>query len=104
MMKHLLPLTFTLIFTLSVQVNAQNIGISSDARTPDESAGLDIDFNNKGFLIPRISLIGNTDNTTITDPAHSLLVYNTGISWGVSGFYFNAGTDITPKSSIELYF
>src|SRR3989338_11015 len=57
--------------------SAQNIGINATGSTPNISAGLDVDFNNKGLLIPRIALTGTGDVTTIATPATSLLVYNT---------------------------
>jgi hypothetical protein len=50
--------------------------------------------DNKGFLPPRVTLISTTDNTTITNPATGLLVYNTGNNAGLAaGYYFwNGGT------------
>ena len=62
---------------LSQSINAQNIGISDVAITPDASAMLEVKASNKGLLIPRVSLSSTTDNTTIASPATSLLVYNT---------------------------
>src|ERR1035437_8413654 len=52
----------------------QNVGIGTI--TPDHSARLEIFSNNQGLLIPRVWLISTTDNTTISSPAISLLVYN----------------------------
>jgi hypothetical protein len=50
---------------------------------------LDIDANNKGLLIPRVALTSATDATTISSPATSLLVYNTGTG-GLTpaGYYY----------------
>lgn len=56
---------------------SQNVGINSSGSSPDASAGLDVNFTNKGVLIPRVALTGKTDNTTIASAATSLLVYNT---------------------------
>lgn len=50
------------------------VGINTT--TPDPSSVLDIVSTNKGLLIPRVSLTGNTDVTTIPNPANGLLVYN----------------------------
>ncbi|MCT2409424.1 hypothetical protein NZD88_17880 [Chryseobacterium antibioticum] len=50
------------------------VGINTT--TPDPSSILDIVSTNKGLLIPRISLTGSTDVTTIPNPANGLLVYN----------------------------
>ena len=76
---------------------AQNIGINTSGALPDASALLDIDAapgNNKGLLIPRVSLISTTDVTTIVTPATSLLVYNTNASMtgGAVGFWYYDGT------------
>lgn len=65
-----------LLFTFS-SINAQNVGINSSGATPDASAGLDVDFSDKGILIPRVALTSITDATTIASPTTSLLIYNT---------------------------
>ncbi len=52
---------------------AQNIGINGTGATPDASAGLDLDFNDKGFLMPRVT---TTQRDNITSPAIGLMVYN----------------------------
>ncbi len=75
-MKKFILLLLALIL-LSQSINAQNIGISDVAITPDASAMLEVKASNKGLLIPRVSLSSTTDNTTIASPATSLLVYNT---------------------------
>lgn len=64
------------LFTYS-SVNAQNVGINSSGATPDASSGLDVDFSDKGILIPRVALTSITDATTIASPIASLLIYNT---------------------------
>lgn len=91
-------LIFTLILTTStVKIIAQNVGVNATGATPNTSAGLDIDFTNKGLLIPRISLTTTTDATTINPPVTSMLVYNTnaaitGIGAAGLGYYFWNGT------------
>ena len=52
------------------------VGISPTATTPDASAGLDVNFTNKGLLMPRVALSA-TNVATIASPATGLLVYNT---------------------------
>ncbi len=76
---------------------SQNIGINSTGAVPNVSAGLDIDFTNRGLLVPRIALTGINDAVTIATPATSLLVYNTnaGLPDGV-GYYYNSGTSAAP--------
>lgn len=73
---------------------AQNIGINATGATPNSSAGLDIDYPNKGLLVPRVSLTATTDVTTIPTPATSLLVYNTnaGMTGGAVGFWYWNGS------------
>ncbi len=87
-----------LVMLISTTITAQNVGINSTGSAPNNSAGLDVDFTNKGLLIPRIALTSATDAATIPSPAPSLLVYNTG-SGGLSpaGYYYNAGTSASPN-------
>lgn len=89
----------TLFLCLYVFIsNAQNVGINASGTSPNSSAGLDIDFNNKGLLIPRIALTSATDVSTISSPSTSLLIYNTATA-GTSpnnvtpGFYYFDGTN-----------
>lgn len=81
-------------------VEAQNIAINTTGSQANTSAGLDVDFTNKGLLIPRVSLSSTTDATTIATPATSLLVYNSNAAMtggsGV-GYYYNAGTSGSPN-------
>ena len=49
------------------------------------------------MLIPRVTLTGSTDATTIATPATSLLVYNTATTSDVvPGYYYNSGTSGSP--------
>ncbi|UWX62061.1 hypothetical protein N0B40_07155 [Chryseobacterium oranimense] len=83
------------ITAFSVSLFSQ-VGINTT--TPNPSSILDIVSTNKGLLIPRVSLTGNTDVTTIPNPANGLLVYNLVDAGGASpvkkdNFYkFNATT------------
>ncbi|MHA8078652.1 hypothetical protein [Aquirufa antheringensis] len=73
-------------FLISVSVFAQT-GIGTT--TPHASAKLDVSSTNKGFLPPRVTLTGISDNSTIASPATGLLVYNTGDNVGLAaGYYF----------------
>src|SRR5690606_26899262 len=58
--------------------------------TPDKSSQLDVTANNKGILIPRVSLTSTTDTTTITNGnVNSLLVYNTSTQNDIKpGYYY----------------
>ncbi|SEM40036.1 hypothetical protein SAMN05421856_1031, partial [Chryseobacterium taichungense] len=68
------------------------IGIGTSI--PDASAALEVASTNKGMLIPRVALMGSTDQTTIPSPATGLMVYNTGASTlTYKGFVFWNGTE-----------
>ena len=76
-----------------MQVKAQNVGIGSSLFTPDASAGLEIQFSDKGLLIPRVSLTSTSSAAPITSPATSLLVYNTATTGDVTpGYYYWDGS------------
>lgn len=93
-MKKLVIIFIVLISLLRGNIlKAQNVGISANTFTPDASAGLEIQFSDKGVLIPRVALTSATDVTTIPSPANSLLVYNTGTG-GLTpaGYYYWDGS------------
>jgi len=68
--------------------NKSHVGIGTT--TPDDSAALDIDLNDAGFLMPRVSLTSTTDTATVSgSEATGLLVYNTATASDVTpGFYY----------------
>ena len=85
------------------QTETKNVGIGTN--NPDPSALLDLDVKDNvmfptklGLLIPRVSLQGTDDETTIavTESSTSLLVYNTNTTTGenavVPGFYYWSGS------------
>ncbi|MBW6482179.1 MAG: tail fiber domain-containing protein [Vicingaceae bacterium] len=69
---------------------AQNVGINTTGALPNASAGLDVNFTNKGLLVPRVTLTSTTDVVTIPAPATSLLVYNTNaaMTGGAVGYWY----------------
>lgn len=72
---------------------AQNVGINETGAPANASAGLDVDFDNKGFLLPRVALTSTTNQTPIGAPANSLMVYNTATAGDVTpGYYYWNGT------------
>ena len=84
-----------LLFSFTA-INAQNVGINSAGSAPVASAGLDVDFTDKGVLIPRVALTSTTDVATIASPATSLMIYNTATAGTfpnnvTPGFYFYDG-------------
>ena len=52
------------------------VGINANNSAPDPSAGLDVNFNDKGLLLPRVALAAINSALPVTDPAVGLLVYN----------------------------
>jgi uncharacterized protein (TIGR02145 family) len=91
MMRKLLTLlaigTFSIIVT-----RAQSVGIGTT--TPNRSAQLDVQSNNKGFLPPRMTL---TERDAIASPAQGLMVYCTDCVPGGELSIYN-GTNWTSMS------
>jgi hypothetical protein len=87
---------FILFLLLSGVINnaeAQGVAINNNGAAPNSSAMLEVTASDKGILIPRVTLTGTTDDSTIQEPALSLLVYNTATTEDVTpGFYYWSGT------------
>ena len=75
-------LLISTIAILPKNSNAQNVGISATGTVPEASAGLDVDFSDKGLLIPRIALEAANSASPIASPSTSLLIYNTATADG----------------------
>ena len=90
-------LTILLIFFLGIQLKAQTGNVGVGTTSPDASAKLDVTASNKGVLLPQVDLQSIDDAATITSPATSLLVWNTGATWGDASYYYNDGTTGTPN-------
>jgi len=75
------------------QAFSQNgVSINATGTAADNSAMLDVSSTTKGLLIPRVLLLSTTDVATISNPANSLLVYNTNpvmIGGGVGFWYYD---------------
>lgn len=94
--------TLLLILAPSLTALSQNVAINTTGNAPDGSAMLDIVNSSKGMLIPRVSLTSTSDASTISNPATSLIVYNTngaitGANADSTGYYYNAGTSGSPS-------
>ncbi|MGE0562852.1 MAG: tail fiber domain-containing protein [Flavobacteriales bacterium] len=91
-----------LILGYGNHVFSQNIGINATGAAPAASAGLDVDFTNKGLLVPRVALTATNAAGPIAAPTTSLLVYNTatagaGATAVTPGYYYNGGTPAAPN-------
>ena len=81
------------------------VGISADNSVPDPSAGLDVNFNNKGLLPPRVALTAINSASPVSSPAVGLLVYNTAVAGTppnnvMSGYYCWNGTKWISEGNI----
>ena len=90
-------LLISIIAILPKYSNAQNVGISATGTVPEASAGLDVDFSDKGLLIPRIALEAANSASPIASPSTSLLIYNTATAGAAPhnvypGYYFWSGS------------
>ncbi|HNV96031.1 MAG TPA: hypothetical protein PKG63_06120, partial [Bacteroidales bacterium] len=80
MKRHFL-ITFFMIAIFYLPSFTQ-IAINTSGVNPNASAGLDVDFTNKGVLIPRLT---QAQRNAIASPATSLLIYQTD---NTPGFYY----------------
>lgn len=82
-----------IFFCKPENAGAQSLAVNTSGATASVSSILDVSSTNKGILIPRVSLTGTGDVTTIASPATSLLVYNTSSAGGLTpGYYYWNGT------------
>lgn len=86
--------TLFLILLCPVFLLAQ-VGVNTT--TPHASSILDITATDKGMLIPRIAIPNLNVAAPVTNPATSLLVYNTNATTGI-GFYYWNGSKWVPIS------
>ena len=86
-------LFYLLFLALSMSANAQ-VAINSNGSSPDNSAMLDVNSTDKGFLLPRMT---RSQRDAISSPAPGLIIYQTD---NTPGFYYNSGTSGSPIWSI----
>lgn len=80
-------------FLFQPLIFGQNVAINTTGAVAHSSAGLDIDYSNRGLLIPRIALVATNNTSPVTTPATSLFVYNTAsINDVTPGYYYWDGT------------
>ncbi|NTW31595.1 MAG: hypothetical protein HGB12_03050 [Bacteroidetes bacterium] len=78
-------------FNCMAQIGGAAINTTGDAAA--SSAMLDVGSTNQGMLIPRVALTSTNDVSTISNPANSLLIYNTASAGAspdniIPGFYY----------------
>ncbi len=64
---------FIALLLIGNQLHSQ-VSINTDGSQPDPSAGVEVKFNNRGILPPRMT---NAEMSTIANPANGLMVYCT---------------------------
>lgn len=81
-----------LFMVISLTGFSQSVSINATGNPPNASAGVDIDFANKGLLIPRVALTGTAISAPIAAHVAGMIVYNIATIGNVTpGFYFNDG-------------
>jgi hypothetical protein len=90
---------FYLLIFLVFALNgySQNVGINATGAAPNNAAGLDVDFPDKGILIPRVALTGTESFAPLAGHVAGMIVYNTATTGDVKpGFYYNNGSKWNP--------
>ncbi len=90
---------YYLLISLLVSLSgfSQNVGINSTGAQPNAAAGLDVDFSNKGLLIPRVALTSTTSYAPLSAHVAGMVVYNTAtVSDVTPGFYYDNGIKWMP--------
>lgn len=86
-MKQLLLSFFAITYAMCLcNVSFAQVGINQSGAMPHSSAMLDVVSNDKGLLLPRMTL---SERNSIATPATGLLIFQTD---NTSGFYYYNGT------------
>lgn len=89
--NHLLILALSITFVVNAQTKIKDGTITSSA-LPNANAILELESNNKGFLLPRVALTATTSFAPLTAHIAGITVYNTAITGDVvPGIYYNDG-------------
>ncbi len=82
------------LLMISTMGSAQGVAMNTTLAPANASAGLDIDFATKGFLIPRVALTGTASFAPLgTTHIAGMVVYNTATTTDLKpGLYFDDGT------------
>lgn len=91
-------------FLITAFTYAQNVGINTTGAAPDAGAGLDVNFTNKGLLVPRVNITNLNTIAPVTGSATtSLLVYNTNGTTGTGYHYWNGAQWVRLALSSEAW-
>jgi len=69
------PALSLIILDISV-IASKQVGINATGNPPDPSTELDIGFNNRGLLVPRLT---TAQRNAITSPTEGLVIFNSSI-------------------------
>ncbi|HNW69303.1 MAG TPA: hypothetical protein PKI01_02795 [Bacteroidales bacterium] len=99
-------LSLFIILVTATCGNSQSVGISHTGSLPtNSSAGLDINFDTQGLLIPRVALTSTGSFLPLSAHVAGMVVYNTATVGDVTpGIYTNDGTKWVagpPKGSLS---
>jgi hypothetical protein len=100
-MNFLKVLPFALLITIASAAFSQGTAINSTGAGPDASAGLDVDFSNRGMLAPRLT---DAQRNAIVNPAEGLFIFN--LTSGCFNYYHGGawfqwcGNCIPPASPV----
>jgi hypothetical protein len=90
-----------ILMVLSLSGFSQNVGINTTGAAPNANAGLDVNFDNKGILIPRVALTSTSSFAPLSAHVAGMLIYNTATANDVlPGFYYNTGSAWVPSFSV----
>lgn len=88
---------FLFLVMVSMAGFAQGIAINATNEPANSSAGLDINFTNKGFLISRVSLTATSNPTPLNFHVAGMIVYNISeVADVTKGLYYNDGAKWIP--------
>lgn len=94
-MNKFLIITFLLVASSTLYGQNIKIGTNGNAANPD--AGLEIDFTDKGLLLPRLNLVETTNSAPLNAHVEGMIIYNDTTSVDVvPGLYVNDGTEWIP--------
>lgn len=90
MIRFIKTIFFSATVFLCINGYSQNVGINGTGAAPDGGAMLDVASNNKGLLVPRVSIANLATIAPIVGSATvSMLVYNTNVGTGVGYHYWD---------------